>query len=123
MSYPYTFKINTVDYSDCIKQYGYSTKYDPVFSNTVTTLDKVDHMAIIRRRHTLTIEVKPLETTRLSQLTTALTAGIPSITFTSLQQGADVTCNMHMDSDTVALLLQNKTHKWLGGTTLTFVEL
>lgn len=123
MSFPYTFKINTVDYSDCIQMYGYDTAYDPIFADTVTTLDKVDHTAIIRWKHGLTIRVKPLETTRLTQLVTALTAGIPSITFTSLQLGSDVTANMKLDSLSASLLLQNATHKWLGGTTLTFIQL
>ena len=123
MSFPYTFKIDGVDFSDIIMKYGYRTAYEPIYTDRITTLDGVDHTAIIRWRNGVTIPVRPLERTRLIQLTNALKAGIPTITFTSLQQGTDVTASMTMDDYTLELLLQNASRLLLGGETLTFVEL
>ena len=123
MSFPYTFKINEVDFSDIITKYGYQTAYEPIYSDIVTTLDKVDHTSIVRWKSGLTIPVRPLERVRLMQLTAALTAGIPFITFTSLQRGEDLTAYMKMDDYTSELVLQNASRLLLGGTQLTFVEL
>jgi len=124
MSYPYTFKINGVDFSDIITRYGYQTVYDPIYSESITTMDMVEHTAVVRYKHGLTITVRPLEYTRLTQLTLALSAnGIPSITFTSLQLNEEVTASMRLDSYTSELVLQNASRKLLGGTQLTFVEL
>lgn len=124
MSFPYTFKINGTDFSDIIMRYGYKTAYDPIYSDTITTLDMVDHTVIVRYKNGLTIPVRPLERVRLVQLTNALkNNGIPVITFTSLQQGVDVTANMRMDDYTSELVLRNASRLLLGGTELTFVEL
>ncbi len=123
MSFPYTFKIDGVDFSDIITKYGYRTAYEPIYTDRITTLDGVDHTAIIRWRNGLTIPVRPLERPRLIQLTNKLREGIPTITFTSLQQGTDVTARMTMDDYTLELLLQNASRLLLGGESLTFVEL
>ena len=123
MSFPYTFKINGVDFSDIIMRYGYQTAYEPIYTDRITTLDGVDHTAIIRWRNGVTIPVRPLERTRLIQLTNALKAGIPTITFTSLQQGTDVTASMTMEDYSLELLLHNASRLLLGGEALTFVEL
>ena len=123
MSFPYTFEINGVDFSDIIMKYGYKTAYEPIYTDTVTTLDGVDHTAIIRWKNGLTIPVRPLQNVRIGQLTTALRQGIPSITFTSLQKGSDITAVMKMDDYTAELVLQNASRLLLGGVSLTFVEL
>lgn len=123
MSFPYTFKINGIDFSDIIMKYGYKTAYEPVYTDTITTLDKVDHMAIVRWKNGITIPVRPLENVRIGQLTTELRKGIPTITFTSLQKGSDVTATMKMDDYSAELVLQNASRLLLGGVSLTFVEL
>ena len=123
MSFPYTFKINGIDFSDIIMKYGYKTAYEPVYTDVITTLDKVDHTAIVRWKNGITIPVRPLENVRIGQLTTELRKGIPTITFTSLQKGSDVTATMKMDDYSAELVLQNASRLLLGGVSLTFVEL
>lgn len=124
MSYPYTFRINNSDFSDIIQRYGYETAYDPVFDDPITTLDKVDHTAIVRWKHGLRIKCNPLSEERARQLTQALTMSVvPIIMFTSLQTGALVTARMQLDSNSAALVLRNASRRLLGGTELTFVEL
>ena len=119
----YTFKINNVDFSDVIQKYGYATSYDPVYSDSMMSLNGIEYIAILRYRGTLTITLKPLEGTRLSQLTTALTAGIPEITYTCLQRNADVITSMRLDVNSAELLLENASRKLVGNTQITFTEL
>ena len=123
MSYPYTFKINNVDYSSVIQEYGYATSYDPIYGDSMTSLNGIEYTAVLRYRGTLTLKIKPLEGTTLATLTSALSAGILEITYTCLQRNLDVTASMRLDTNSAELLLKNTSHKWLGNTQLTFTQL
>ena len=123
MSFPYTFEINGVDFTDIIKKYGYKTAYEPIYTDTITTLDRVDHTAIVRWKHGVTIPLRPLTVVRIAQLTTELKKGIPSITFTSTQTNGIVTAKMKIDDYSAELVLQNASRLLMDGNTLTFVEL
>ena len=117
-----TFKINNVDYSTYLTKYGYSTSYTPVFADSVTTLDGVEHTAVIRYRGTLTVTLRPMTATEWATFSAAL-AGILSITYTNIQKGTDVTVNMRMDEYSANLVLINTSRTLFGDTQLTFVEL
>lgn len=124
LSYPYTFKINNTDFAARVFRYGYTTSYDPVYSETVTTMDKVDHNVIVRWRHKLTVVLNPMTEAQLSALRTALAgSAVTSVKFSSLQLNADVTTNMSLDPASAELLLKNATRRVVGNVTLTFTEL
>lgn len=117
-----TFKINTVDYSSYLTKYGYSTTYIPVFADSVTTLDGVEHTAVIRYRGSLTVTLRPMTATEWATFSAAL-AGILSITYTNIQKGTDVTANMRMDDYSADTVLINASRTLFGNCQLTFVEL
>lgn len=124
LSYPYTLKINNTDFSGYVLRYGYQTGYQPVYSDSVTTMDKVDHAVIMRWRHTLNVKLRPLSEAELSSLQTALGNNtIASIKFSSLQLGSDVTVNMSPTPSTAALVLKNSSRRVLGEISLSFVQL
>ena len=119
----YTFKINNVDYSGYLQKYGYSTSYDPVYSDSMMALNGVEYVAVPRYRGTLSVVIKPVEGTALSTLTTALSAGILEITYTCLQRNYDVTASMRLDTNSAELVLKNASHAYLGNIQLNFTEL
>lgn len=123
MSTPYTFRINGVDFSNVITAYGYATQYVPVYSESVTTLDGVEHTTVLRYKGSLTITVRPLEGAELRALTNALAVGIPSITYTCLQRNTNATANMKLDTMSAELVLRNASRLLLGNNQLTFTEL
>ena len=124
ISYPYTFKINNTDFAARVFRYGYKTSYDPVYSETVTTMDKVDHVVIIRWKHGLKVTLNPMSEADMKSLNTALaSSSVPSITFSSLQLEANVTCNMTLTPEAAALVLKNSSRRVLGPITLTFTEM
>lgn len=124
LSHPYTFKINNTDYSSKVQKYSYETSYTPVYSEAVTTMDKVDHTVIVRWKHGLTVTIMPSSETDLHNLQTALSSSnIPSIKFSSLQLGNDVTCNMVATPESVSLALKNASRRVLSAMTLTFTEM
>ena len=124
LSFPYTLKINTTDFSSRVERYGYETSYTPVYSDAITTMDKIDHTVIVRWRHGLTVKLKPQSEAELYALQTALlTTNIQSVKFSSLQLNADVTCNMTVSPESVALVLKNASRRVLSEITLAFTEL
>lgn len=124
LSFPYTFKLNNTDLGARVERYGYETSYTPVYSDPVTTMDKVDHTVIVRWRHGLTVKLKPQSEAELNALQTALLlSNVQSVNFSSLQLNQDVTCNMTVSPDSVALVLKNASRRVLGEITLTFTEL
>lgn len=117
------FKINSVDYSSYLTKYGYTTTYAPVYADSVTTLDGVEHTALIRWRGTLTVTIKPLTATDWATLKSAFDSAILSIQYTCLQRGTDVTTNMRLDPISAEVVLINANRTLFGGAELTFVEL
>ncbi len=124
LSFPYTFSVNGTDLKTKVERYSYKTSYTPVYSETVTTMDKVDHNVIIRWRHGLEVRINPLSEADLKALQTALAgSSIASVTFSSLQLEANVTCNMTLEPSSAALLLKNASRRVVGELTLKFTEL
>ena len=124
MSYPYTLKINNTDFSTKVQKYSYKTSYSPVYSDSVSTMDKIDHSVICRWRHSLEFTLNPMSEADLHALHTALSlANITSVKFTSLQLNDDVTCNMVLDMDAAEMVLKNASRRVIGPITLTFTEM
>lgn len=124
LSYPYTFQVNSTDLKSYVLPYGYNTSYEPVYSDTITTLDGVDHSVILRWRHKLTVQLKPLSESNLSTIQTALGgATVASVKFSSLQRNTDVTVNMVLDPSSADIVLKNTSRRVLGNVTLTFTQL
>lgn len=124
MTYPYTFKINNVDYKAKVQRYSYTTTYEPVYSDTITTMDMVDHTVITRWRHGLSVILNPMSETDIKNLQTALGGSlIASVKFSSFQLGVDVTCNMRLDVGSAQLVLKNASRRVVGEIPLTFTEL
>ena len=118
-----TFKIATVDYSTYLTKYGYQVKEIPVFSESVQTMDGVEHVAVIRYKKALTVTIRPLTATEWATFFTALSTGILSITFTGPQANTDLTANMRLDEASTDLALINTSRTLYANTTLTFTEL
>lgn len=124
LSYPYTFTVNNVDLKTKVQRYSYETTYEPVYSDTITTMDMVDHTVITRWRHGLSVTLNPMSETDIANLQTALGGSlVASVKFSSLQLGADVTCDMRLDVGSAQLVLKNASRRVVGEIPLTFTEL
>lgn len=124
LSYPYTFKVNSTNLASYVERYSYSTAKIPVYSDTVTTLDGVDHAVIIRWKHQLTVTLNPMSEATLATVQAALgNATVASVQFASLQDGSVVTKNMRITPSASVLALKNATRRVLDKVTLTFEEL
>lgn len=117
------FEINGIDFSDLLQAYGYSTAQIPVYSQSVQTMDGIEHVGILRYRGSLKVSLKPLTGLELGSLTNALADGVPVIRYTCLQRNAVVMANMRLDDVSAELVLKNASRMLYGGTELKFTEL
>lgn len=118
-----TFKINNTDCSGYITKYGYGTTYNPVFSESIVTLDGVEHVAVKRYKGTLTVTLRPLTGAQWATLSALLAAGILTVQYTCIQRNMDVTASMKLDNISANTVLKNASRTLFGDTQLTFVEL
>lgn len=120
---PYTFEVNDVSFASLVKRYTYATDRIPVETERVTTMDGVDHVAIIRYRGILSMEINPQEETTFQAFCAAIAAGVLKVKYHCLQTNTDVTQYMTVSGMPGALAIQNATRKVINGLTLTFTEL
>ena len=118
-----TFTIDGVDFSSYLTKYGYSTQYTPVFSNSVQTIDGVEHVAVVRYRGALTVTIRPLTGDEWAILSSALANGILTVEYTCIQRNTDVEAQMRLDDMSANTVLINASRTLFGDTRLTFTEL
>lgn len=119
-----TFEINGTDFSGLITRYGYATAYNPVYTQSLMTLNGYEKVAYLRHRGSLTVTLRPLTSAELSVFTAALATGIMEIRYTCLQRNMDVIARMKLDGgDSAEMVLRNASRTLVGNTQLTFTEL
>ena len=118
-----TFTIGGTDFSSYITKYGYATAYTPIYFDSVTTMDGVEHVAVIRYGGALTVQLRPLTALQWATLKGKLTDGILTVKYTCLQRNQDVTASMKLDTMSAELVLQNASRSLYGNAELAFNEL
>ena len=119
-----TFEINNTDFSGLLTKYGYATAYNPVYTQSLMTLNGYEKVAYLRHRGSLTVTLRPLTSAELSALTAVLATGIMEIRYTCLQRNTVVVTRMKLDGgDSAEMILKNASRTLVGNTQLTFTEL
>lgn len=116
------FDVNGVDCSALVHKYGYQTESVPVWSRTVTTLDKREIKKLMRRRGVLTVKLNDAPEEQVAAFFAAMRTMPATVGYHRFQTGSDVTQTMTTDSAPLALLLKDGDTRWLEGFTMTFEE-
>lgn len=119
----FPFYVNGVDFSSLVHKYGYQTDRVPVFSESVRTLDGVDHFSLLRTRGVLIVRLNPAEKSTLQQLAEELQILPVKVKYHSFQTGTTEEENMVANGMPLALLLSANGKDWLGGVELTFEQM
>lgn len=119
----FTFKVNGVDFSDIVSKYGYSTERVAVYGKTVTTLDGVDHVKLLRSRGCLTIKINPVGADRMAEFCNALATLPVEIKYHSFQLGTDVSETMRLSNVSASFVLDTPAKKWVDGASVKFEQL
>ena len=100
----YTLTINGVNFTAMVERDSYHTARIPVFSESVTTMDGVDHVALLRNKSSLTFEFNPQTTAQTKTAYDALTAQPCTVYFFNIQSNAYKTANMKLDEQSAQYL-------------------
>mgnify|MGYP007057775848 FL=1 len=68
----YTLTINGVDFTAMVERDSYQTDTVPIYTERITTMDGVDHVALLRNKSTLTFEFNPQTTAQTKTACDAL---------------------------------------------------
>lgn len=100
------FKINGVDYSDCVQYSGRSETLRKVYGNNgMVALDGTEIVDLVGIKHDLVVNIVPMQSSRLSQLVTALSDAYVELEYDSGLEGQAVTRWMIPDMSSAVLAL------------------
>lgn len=100
----YTLKINGVNFTAMIERDSYQTETIPIYTDRLTTMDGVDHVALLRNKSTLTFEFNPQTAAQTKTACDALLAQPCTVYFFNIQSNAYKTANMTLDGQSAQYL-------------------
>lgn len=119
----FKFTVNGIDFSDIVHKYGYTTDRVPVYGPTVTTIDGVDHLRLIRTKGMLKVPLNPNSESRVAAFCAELQKLPADVEYHSFQAGVDVSETMKLTSMSAEFVLGTPSTNWVAGTTITFEQL
>lgn len=121
----FNLTINGVDFKPFIRWDSYSTRKIPVYSQTVTTIDGVEHKTLIRNRGELSFSLNPQNATNTLALASALLTQPCTVNYFSLQTQQYEGAIMALDGQSAEYLVRCKFQgeKWNKFDSITLTEL
>ncbi len=121
----YTVNINGVDVTSMIEIDSYSTALIPVYGGSVTTMDGVEHVSVLRNKGKISFSVNPLTDTQTAQLTYALQPAVVEVKYHCLQRNTTIIATMRIDGITAQHLgrVRFAGRKWNEIAGITLMEL
>ena len=104
MAYKYTVIVSGVDITQDIDGQSYDTSHIPVTTDTITTLDGIDHKRLIREKGELKFDLNPMPFARAVAVSYALRKLPCVVQYMDLQTGEQRTAQMEIDETTAAHL-------------------
>lgn len=122
----YPFELDDVDFSRMVERDSYSTDLEPIFSESITTMDKKIHKQLIRSRGYVTVGLNPQTADDTQAICTALLKSPILVKYHCLQRHMDVYAHMVLDSTLTAAYLSRclyRGEKWNEVQSITLMEL
>ena len=92
------FRVNGVDFSRFVERDSYATALEPVYAETIQTMDGVNHTALLRTRGSIRLRFNPQTDSDTAALCSALLASPCEVQYRCLQRDVDVTALMCVDT-------------------------
>jgi hypothetical protein len=92
------FRVNGVDFSRFVERDSYATALEPVYAETIQTMDGVNHTALLRTRGSIRLRFNPQTDSDTAALCSALLAAPCEVQYRCLQRDVDVTALMCVDT-------------------------
>lgn len=94
----YQVIVNGLDITSVIDADSYETSLEPVYGESVTTMDGVEHTTVLRNRGNLSFGFNSLTVEKTAEVCTALLSLPAKVTYHCLQRHAEVIATMKLDS-------------------------
>ena len=121
----YKVVVNGVDITDAVEIDSYQTSYDPVYGESITTMDGIEHVAILRHRGSVSFSLNPQTAQMAAKICAALETIPASVHYRCLQRNIDVLANMRLDGISAQALnrIRFGGAKWVSINEITLQEL
>lgn len=121
----YTVKINNLSISEDIERDSYQTSTIPVYSDSVQTMDGVEHLVLLRNKGSLSFALNPRTATRTATICTALLTQPCTVAYFDLEANANKNATMSIDQHSAKYLSRclSQGLKWNEFDTITLTEL
>ena len=100
MASNYTVIINGVDITSMIEVDSYATDLIPVYGGSVTTMDGVEHVSVLRHKGKLSFSVNTLTDTQTAKLNDVLQPTVVEVQYHCLQRNTIIIATMKTDGST-----------------------
>ena len=100
----YTLTINGVDFTEMVERDSYKTDTVPVFSERFTTMNGVDHTALIRNKKTISFEFNPQTAGQTKIACDALLTQPCTVRYFNLQSNTYENASMTLDEQSAQYL-------------------
>lgn len=100
----FKFKAAGVDLAPYVERDSYTTAVQPVFTETVTTMDGVDHDKLLRLRGSVTVKLNPQSVGNAAKISAALLGHPVEVEYFCLQRQAVVVASMRAPAQTAQFL-------------------
>nr|DAO94564.1 MAG TPA: hypothetical protein [Caudoviricetes sp.] len=100
----FKFKAAGVDLAPYVERDSYTTAVQPVFTETVTTMDGVDHDKLLRLRGSVTVKLNPQSAGNAAKISAALLGHPVEVEYFCLQRQAVVVASMRAPAQTAQFL-------------------
>ncbi len=118
-----SFTINSHDYASLVDAHNCQTSLTPVEGSRYTDLDKVEHVAVVRHRGALSVQINPVDETKVAALCADLITAPVTVTYYSFQRGCTVTETMMPDAQAIKDAFRFLNKKYVEGFTIKLTEL
>lgn len=100
----YRFKAGGLDLAPYVERDSYATTVTPVFTDSVTTMDGVDHYSLLRLRGSVTVKLNPQSAAATALICAALLQHPVTVEYFCLQRQAVVVASMRAPAQTAQFL-------------------
>lgn len=100
MASNYTVIINGVDITSMIEVDSYTTDLVPVYGGSVTTMDGVEQVSVLRHKGKLSFAVNPLTDAQTARLNDALQPAVVEVQYHCLRRNTTIIATMRTDGAT-----------------------
>lgn len=122
----YPYEVGGVDFSGMVERDSYETSLEPVYTDTITTMNGKRHFNLVRLRGAVSVRLNPQTDEEAARFCTKVLSGPVPVKYHCLQRNMDIIAEMSLNDAVTAVYLSRCFHKgmkWSEIGTVTLTEM